>query len=202
LNVAGFSLPNSEIKLKPKEKFPMKIVTASNGKNLQISRTEWLRIGSIAGWIKTAQPADGIEIISQDEVQAVVDSMGTTRFRIGYRKKDGSYRDMFVQRRVNKYRHNENSTPGNRETRDERGLILLYDLAAAKKAVEGIAFNEGQSDEERSAAREYALRRAYRSIYPNKIEMIKGRGRTWIVDTAEEPGLRAMIEEARGPEGE
>jgi len=35
----------------------MKLVTASNNtKNLQISRAEWLRIGSIAGWTKTAQP--------------------------------------------------------------------------------------------------------------------------------------------------
>jgi len=171
---------------------PMKLVTATNKvKSLQISRAEWLRIGSIAGWTKTAQPVP--EIITEDEILAIVESMGTTRFSIGYRKKDGTFRNMSVQRKVNKYRENEGSAPGYRETREEHGLILLYDLVAAKKALKTLVRPEGQSDEDYAAAREYVLRRAQRSIYPNKIEMIKGRGQTWIVDTAESPDIQRMI---------
>lgn len=175
----------------------MRIVTAAdNGKSLQISRAEWLRIGERAGWMKTAQPDPRrVEVIGPDEVTNVIDSLGTTRFMIGYRKKNGEYRVMHAQRRVNKFK-DEPSTPGYSETRQEHGLILVYDLDVARKTVGELQFNPDESDEERQRIKERALRRSYRSIYPHKVEMIRGGGgRTWLVETAENPDILRMIDE-------
>ena len=181
----------------------MKIVTASNSKKIQISRAEWLKIGKRAGWTKTAQPEPRqIEVIGPDEVMNVVDSLGTTRFMVGYRKKDGLYRVMHAQRRVNKFKDGP-STPGYSDTRQEHGLILVYDLDVARRLVGELQFNPEESEEDRRRIKERALRRAYRSIYPDKIEMIRGGGRTWLVESAENPEIQQMISEAlRQPDTE
>jgi len=174
----------------------MKIVTASNNaKNLQISRAEWLRIGSIAGWTKTAQPDPRTaHIIDVGEVAGIVESMGSKRFMIGYRKKDGSFRTMHAQRSVNKYTA-EDSDPSRAETRQEHGLVLVYDLDVARKLVGQIKYLESDTEEDRAKRREIALRKAYRSIYPQKIEMIRGLGQTWLVNTAENPDIQRMIDD-------
>jgi len=171
----------------------MKIVTASNGKRLQISFTEWLKIGRRAGWTKTAQPDPrSANIIEVGEVGDIIDSMRSKRFMIGYRKKDGSFRIMHAQRRVNKYTADD-SQPGYAETRNEHGLILVYDLDVARKMVGALRYNPEENEEDRRRVREVALRRAYRNIYPDKVEMIRGRGQTWLVDTAENPDIQQMI---------
>jgi len=185
----------------------MKIVTANRGKSLQISKAEWLRIGTSAGWTKAAQETRPVEVTTTDEVVSVLDGLGSTRFMIGYRKKNGDYRVMNAQRGVNKYKEDGSSDPSRAEVRRDHGLILVYDLSFASRKERELrqSFQEQNpeveiDEEERKRIKEKALRSAYRSIYPDRVEMIKGRGRTWLVEGAQEPEIIDRINELQAAE--
>ena len=155
-----------------------------------LSHDQWVKIGQEMGWTN-------VNVLPNDRnaILEVIESLGATRYTIGFRKRDGSYRTMHAQNRVNKFKHSESTDDRQEQIRENHGLILVYDTSVASQLAKGQNFETPEEKEK-------ALRKAYRSIYPESVELIKGRGQTWVVEGSREPENLALLEQAVQPEEE
>jgi len=162
-----------------------------------LSRLEWIRIGYKAGWLKTAEYTD-FTVVNPDEVRGILDSFGSQRFWIGYRKQNGEFREMECQRGVDKMSDDPTHLPSPeyQQMLQEKGLIVVYDLKEARSAARDFK-EQGLSD---NVAKLKAMRKAYRRIYPQNIEVIHGGGHEYIVSTATEPWVVEKIEQTEHDE--
>lgn len=137
---------------------------------------------------RSAREYADFEIIDPSEVKSIIDSFGSQRFWIGYRKKNGEYRRMEAQRRVDKMSGDPDYVPdaSRQQVMENSGLITVYDLGVARQVA-----NENRGADE--ITKKKAMRKAYRSIYPEKVEMIHGGGKEYLVSTAENPELVEKI---------
>jgi hypothetical protein len=122
------------------------------------------------------------EMIDSFEVEGIIRGFGSRRFTIGYRKKDGSFRVMNAQRKVKRPYGDQGSFGDVPE-----GLLVVYDLQIASQIARE-AVNDINVDELPA----HYLKRAYRRIYPESVEFIKGDGAFYVVegsDYAIENGL-------------
>jgi hypothetical protein len=144
-------------------------VTAKTNKNIHYSGNNWYKYHKI---VKVAQ---NIQFIESYDVRDIVEGFGTRRFTIGFRKKDGSFRMMNCQKRVQRpYSPEENIQ---REWQHSgQDYLTLYDLQiasqVAKEALSEVDVNEVDPS---------LLRAAYRKVYPHTVEFIKGDGNIYVV---------------------
>jgi hypothetical protein len=180
----------------------MKIITSSSGKRkLTLSKTDWKSIGIKAGWLSVTSAIKNISfenftIIPRNEtsIMEIINGFGSKRFKLGYVKSDGSFREFEAQRKVNKYRLSPG--PGGEIP---YGLVVIYDLKEAQRIASELKldiYNEnGEIDERKASIKETELRNAYRRIYPKMIDLIKMGGNLWIVDNPISNEVRGLHEE-------
>lgn len=177
--------------------------------------------------VSTIDPATA-SLVNPSEVMDIVNRIGATgrTFMLGYRKVDGSFRIFHAKLRASRpYRlSTEPRDTSREEAREAGGLILVYDVDIANRSILSLEKDPGwrayydalpeATDEEKEAKKlaretevEKKLKQAYRSIYPNKIEMIRGDGHTWLVEGASQLEImelagrvREQDEEEEAPE--
>ena len=167
----------------------------------KLTKQAWLEAGQKIGWLKTSQNQDVTVLPREaDAIMAVIASFGSKRFMIGFHKKDGSYRVMHAQRRVSKYRTDPEyvANPRYQNMREQKGLVEVYDLDVARNVRANIGGSlDHLPEEEKKKAIDIALRKSYRNIYPDTIETIRGLGKVWVVEGAEETENIALLEQAQ-----
>ena len=179
----------------------MRIITANNKQKLVMCRSEWEHIGSKAGWLKIAKKVQysNIQIIEPEEVSDILESFVKRRFYIEYRKKgDESLRPMQCQRGVDKMSEDPTYVPNPQFSTMMRnkGLICVYDL---KEAADLTAGYKAQGFDDK-VAKLKAQRKAYRWIYPTRVELIHGNKTEYLVTTAIKPEIQDKIEQIQSGE--
>jgi len=150
---------------------------------------------------------DKVTVIPRDVdlIRQIIDSFGGTRFMLGYIKKDGSWRVFHAQRHVSKESATPEGSARMQEIREEYGMIGVYDLDRARESAQDvdrkirIMEQQGQiiDPETLRLYKDKLLNKCHRSIYPEKIEMIGGRGRVWLVENPINTEVQNLIEQKR-----
>lgn len=156
-------------------------------------------------WEDIANSMDRVTIIPRDSavIREIIRSFGGTRFLIGYIKKDGSWRKFHAQVNVNKGVSTPEGAERERSLLEDNDMISVYDLDVARMAswdVKEIAkryeAEHGVVDPTKlEAYKNKELHKSFRHIYLEKIELLGGRGKFWIVEDATNPEIQKLVEQ-------
>jgi len=142
---------------------------------------------------------ENVVFIDRSQCAAVLLQQNGKRFGLIYVKSDGSSREFSTQSGVVKYKKAEGADFPRGKSDD---LITIYDNNIASRVSSAIKreIQSGRlqgSDLTEDALKEVALRSAYRSINPDRIELIKC-GKVWIVEDPTIDKVVAVYEKLKG----
>jgi len=121
---------------------------------------------------KRVKLAQNVELIDQEDILSTIEGFGTQRFTIGFTKRDGSFRVMNAQRKVQRPYQGAPAS----EYEGPKEYMTLYDLQIASQIAK-----ESISQVDTTELDPRLLRAAYRRVYPHTVEFIKGGGRMLVV---------------------
>lgn len=178
-----------------------KISLPSNVRSIisEIAKEVVGQIGQVNTKVEEVDPANVVFIDRSQCADILMTKINGKRFNLIYVKADGSAREFNAQEGVVKYKIVENLS---QERARLEGAMTVYDLNVAARISEAIKremsrgrLQGAQIGED--ALKEAGLRYSYRTIYPEKVELIKC-GKVWIVNDPTIDKVIKVFNKAKG----